>query len=97
MPTQAKPGRGRLQAFALAGPDQPLQVDRRPPASLPVPHLRQEWREPILQIFPPVCLRHHPPPNGQDRATDQTPTDSAKVVLVRPNDMLLPIVGSVSA
>ena len=73
MAAKTQPGRRRLQAFALSWTDQPLQVDRRPQPPLPVPHGCQERREPVLQILPPVHLRHRfrpDKPSGHDNGSD---------------------------
>lgn len=69
---KAQLSRGRLQALTLARANQALQVDRRLPSPLPVPHRRRERCEPVLQILPPVHLRHRlAPSNGHDTATAQ--------------------------
>src|SRR5215211_2197089 len=50
---EPEPGRHGLKALALAGAEQAAQVDRRPPAPLAVPQLREERLQPAVQLRPP--------------------------------------------
>ena len=54
-------GRHRRYALALAGSEQSLQVDWRPAALLSPSEPSQKWREPSLELSPPVGLGagHH--------------------------------------
>jgi hypothetical protein len=55
---EPEPGRGRLQALAVAGAEQAPHVDRRPPAPLLVRQPRQEWLQPAVESLIP-CRTHH--------------------------------------
>jgi hypothetical protein len=62
MAAEAKPGSSWLQALAVAGAEQALQVDRRPPAPLLVLQLCQEWLQPAAEILMPCDTHYHPAP-----------------------------------
>lgn len=74
---QAEPGSHGLQALAIAGPDQPLQVDRRPPAPLLVPQHRQERPEPTVQLLAPVRFRHRHRPAATSRCDNEQLSSTA--------------------
>src|SRR5215217_8027088 len=63
MAADAKPGSSWLQALAIAGAEQALQVDRRPPAPLLVLQPCQEWLQPAVEILMPRDTHRHPAPS----------------------------------
>src|SRR5512143_3944600 len=73
----------RFQALALARTEQPLQIDRRPPALRLAPEPRQERLQPNLQAVLPAGLIHGPlPPEASPRNSTPGHAKRDRVVLV---------------